>query len=160
VNGLKFHTKSYGAGLKCQNTGVMLRASTPCYATSKDMRPRTGDVDYYGRVLEVIEVIYSPDVKFDLFRCEWIDNTKGKKVDELKFTLVNFKHLMYKKDSVSDEPYILASQADQVWYSKDPIDQDWNVVVPMTPRYGFDQEMEDSRSSLTACPQAEPYGEQ
>ncbi|CAN0921994.1 hypothetical protein LINGRAHAP2_LOCUS32875 [Linum grandiflorum] len=32
------------------------------------------------------------------------------------------------------EPFILASQAQQVFYVADPIDKDWNVVIKTTPR--------------------------
>lgn len=55
-----------------------------------------------------------------LFKCNWVDTKVGKKVDEFKFTFVNFNHLLYKDNQVGDKPFILASQAEQVWYVQDP----------------------------------------
>ncbi|CAL5376862.1 unnamed protein product [Camellia sinensis] len=66
--------------------------------------------------------------------CNWIDNNKGLKQDDFGFTLVNFNHLLYAKKQDSDEPFILASQAQQVFYVNDSIDEDWNVVLKMKPR--------------------------
>ena len=64
-----------------------------------------------------------------MFKCNWIDNNMRMKQDELKFTLVNFKYLLYKENRVVDEPFIIASQAEQVWYVQDPVEPDWRVVV-------------------------------
>ena len=59
-----------------------------------------------------------------LFKCDWVDNRTGKKEDEYKFTLVNFNHPLYPNNRETDEPFILASQAEQVWYVQDPIEPD------------------------------------
>ncbi|KAG5566650.1 hypothetical protein RHGRI_002267 [Rhododendron griersonianum] len=58
--------------------------------------------------------------------CDWIDNNKGLKHDDFGFTLVNFKHLLYTKNQERDEPFVLASQAQQIFYIQDPVDDDWN----------------------------------
>ena len=36
--------------------------------------------------------------------------------------LVNFNHLLYRKNRAVDEPFILASQAEQVRYVQDPLE--------------------------------------
>ncbi|KAL0463284.1 UNVERIFIED_CONTAM: hypothetical protein Slati_0216000 [Sesamum latifolium] len=73
-----------------------------------------------------------------MFEFDWADNDKGLKQDEFKFTLVNFNHLMYHKHLPTDEPFVLASQAQQVWYISDLLEADWNVVVTMTRRDNYD----------------------
>jgi hypothetical protein len=57
-------------------------------------------------------------------------------------------------EKVSDEPFILASQAVQVYYVSDPIDTEWAAVVQSKPRdvYDFDNlenEHIDNDSGLT-----------
>jgi hypothetical protein len=49
-------------------------------------------------------------------------------------------------EKLSDEPFILASQAVQVYYVPDPVDTEWAVVVQSKPRdvYDFDNLENDS----------------
>ncbi|KAL0281835.1 UNVERIFIED_CONTAM: hypothetical protein Sangu_2986300 [Sesamum angustifolium] len=69
---------------------------------------------------------------------EYINNEEGLKVDDFKFTLVNFNHVMYTGEEYSDEPYILSTQAEQVWYVDEPLELDWKVVVRISRRDNFD----------------------
>ncbi|KAG5557524.1 hypothetical protein RHGRI_007681 [Rhododendron griersonianum] len=62
---------------------------------------------------------------------------------------VNFNHLLYREDQATNEPYILASQAEQVWYVPDPIEPDWQVVIKMSQRGLYDMHSDD--------PQVDPY---
>lgn len=134
INGVRYHTKSRELRRKTQNSGIMVDAKTCSYASAKDTNPLEGDVTYYGYVTDIIELYYAYDCRYLLFMCNWIDNNKGLKKDDYGFTLVNFKHLLYMKPQESDEPYILASQAQQVFYVQDPVEDDWNVVLKMKPR--------------------------
>ncbi|XP_057789830.1 uncharacterized protein LOC131006680 [Salvia miltiorrhiza] len=77
-----------------------------------------------------------------LFKCDWVDYNLGLKHDEFNFTLVNFAHLLYRGNRNIDEPFILASQAQQAWYIQDPIDPDWHVALKMTPRAIFNVDPE------------------
>lgn len=47
---------------------------------------------------------------------------------------MNFRHLFNTREKLYDEPYILASQATQVYYVHDPIDRDWHAVIQSRPR--------------------------
>jgi hypothetical protein len=47
---------------------------------------------------------------------------------------MNFKHLFNTGEKISDEPFILASQAVQVFYVPNPIDIEWVAVVQPKPQ--------------------------
>ncbi|KAK4426549.1 hypothetical protein Salat_1423500 [Sesamum alatum] len=64
--------------------------------------------------------------------------SRGLKQDDFKFTLVNFNHLMKNKNLPTDEPFVLASQVQQVWYISDPSEAGWHVVATMTRKYNYD----------------------
>lgn len=128
INGLRFHTKKRENKRKTQNSGVF---------------SSSGDMLFYGVVQDIIELRYSNDLKFVLFKCDWVDFNTGLKYDEFNFTLVNFKRLLYRKNRNVDEPFILASQVkQQAWYVQDPIEPDWYVAMKMTPRSLFNVDPE------------------
>lgn len=152
INGKRFRVKCMDDCQTTQNSGVALKADTLSYASRKDKNPRVGAVFYYGRLTDIVEVQYTNDIKFVLFKCDWIDNVRGKKEDVYKFTLVNFNRLLYREERASNEPFIMASQAEQVWYIPDPIEPEWEVVMKMSQRGFFDL--------LSSDPQAEPFASQ
>lgn len=51
---------------------------------------------------------------------------------------INFKHLFNIGEKISDEPFILASQAIQVYYVPDVVDNDWADVVHSKPSDVYD----------------------
>ncbi|RVW39643.1 hypothetical protein CK203_109990 [Vitis vinifera] len=65
-----------------------------------------------------------------IFKCDWVDNKNGIKVDELGFTLVDFSKIGHKSD-----PFTLASQAKQVFYVEDQLDPKWSIVLSIPPKY-------------------------
>ncbi|XP_057790149.1 uncharacterized protein LOC131007019 isoform X2 [Salvia miltiorrhiza] len=142
INGLRFHTKMREIRRKTQNSGVFLSASTNSFSSSKDKNPKSGDVSFYGVLKDIIEVRYTNYLKFVLFKCDWVDYNVGLRRDEFNFTLVNFNHLLYRGNRKLDEPFILASQAQQAWYIQDPVDSEWHVALKMTPRAIFNVDPE------------------
>ena len=124
INGFRFRTKDRDLSRRTQNSGVAIKSHTISYASWRDRNPRGGDVTFYGELTDIIEIRYTNAKKFMLFKCNWVDNRTGKKEDEYKFTLVNFNHLLYPNNRATDEPFILASQAEQVWYVQDPMEPD------------------------------------
>ena len=81
VNGFCFHTKDRDKGRTTQNSGVILNASTMSYASRRDMNPREGEVTFYGELSDIIEIRYTNNMKFVMFKCNWIDNNVGMKQD-------------------------------------------------------------------------------
>lgn len=83
---------------------------------------------------------YYDNLRYILFKCDWVDvdTGRGYKIDEFGFPLVNFSHLIHVGKRMTDDPFILASQASQVYYVEDERDKDWLVVVKTKPRDVFD----------------------
>lgn len=60
-----------------------------------------------------------------MFKCSWLDNKGGVKVDDMGLTLVNLKRIGYKTDS-----FILGYQAKLVFYINDlDVVDTWSVVL-------------------------------
>ncbi|KAL6334208.1 hypothetical protein AAG906_006801 [Vitis piasezkii] len=107
-----YHTKERDDLRATQNSGVKIVATTMQIASAKDKNP------------DLVSFI-------PIFKCDWVDNKNGIKVDDLGFTLVDFSKMAHKSD-----PFILASQAKQVFYVQDELDPRWSVVLS-TPQQDF-----------------------
>ncbi|KAA0060339.1 uncharacterized protein E5676_scaffold318G00750 [Cucumis melo var. makuwa] len=70
--------------------------------------------------------------RLPMFKCDWAKIHNVVKVDD-GFTLVN---LHQNQSQFSSEPYILASQAKQVFYARENDNSPWYVVLKAPPR-GF-----------------------
>ncbi|KAH1130616.1 hypothetical protein J1N35_001994 [Gossypium stocksii] len=134
--GLMFYTKSRERLRRTQNCGIVINSSIISYASVRDSNPVEGKVEYYGLLMDIIELDYYGKWKIILFRCDWVDvNTAcGIKKDQFGFTMVNFFWLIHTRQQLIDELNIFSSQVKQVFYSKDPIDEDWYIVLYNTPR--------------------------
>ena len=81
---------------------------------------------------EVVELHYLCGNRVILFKCDWwdvINVRRGIKRDDYGYISVNFTRMLY-----TDEPFVLASQAKQVFYVKDSNESDWYTVVQTQPR--------------------------
>ena len=76
--------------------------------------------------------------RIPVFKCDWVDNRNDIKVDDLGFTLVDFNKTAHKSD-----PFILASQAKQVFYVQDQHDPRWSVVLSTPQKDFLDRERGD-----------------
>ena len=95
-----------------------------CRASAKDTSQVVDLVSYYGRVTEIILLDYNV-LNLPLFRCQWAVRGNGVKVED-GYTLVNLNQCQV---SFNRDPYILASQAKQVFYSTKDDTSSWYVVL-------------------------------
>lgn len=136
VNGYRFHTRFRDSRCTTQNSGVFLTAQTTSFASSRDEKPIIGDVNYYGSIEEIIELDYWGEFSVVLFKCCWYQEEK----DPHGHTRVNFKKLCHKSD-----PYVLASQVEQVFYVEDPIEKMVHYVIKKMPREWSEPGNENTR---------------
>lgn len=128
VNGRRYHTEERDRSRSVQNCGVSLVASTMQVSSAKDKNPIISDMVFYGVIQEIWELNYY-NFTYILFKCAWVDSNKSIKIDELGFTTVDFNRLGHKSD-----PFILATQATQVFYVDDPMNPGWSVVLSLPQR--------------------------
>ncbi|KAH6777596.1 hypothetical protein C2S51_008908 [Perilla frutescens var. frutescens] len=135
VNSFRFHTKTLESTRKTQNCGVRIKAATPSFSSTRDQNPILSDLDYYGILRDVIKLDYGCGRSIVLFDCDWVSSGSRLKKDVDGFTLAKFSNVTRHK-----EPFILASQAEQVFYVQDPTEQEWKVVVSTTARAHYNME--------------------
>ena len=125
IGGMRFHTRELEMQRRTQNSGIAVTG----YKGKEE-------IEYLGVLIDIIELNYGSNHSVFLFQCEWwdISNKKtGIHIDP-HFTSVNFARTWYQ-----NEPYILATQATQVIYLKDPKYRgDWYVVQKIIPRGVYD----------------------
>ena len=112
ANGYRFHTLDYGSNKVTMNSGVCVKGTNY----------NDPDSDYFGMLVEVIELEYhNPSTKrtrIVLFKCDWFDPQKGhgwKVHNEYGLVEIHKKRRFQKY-----EPFILAQQAQQVYYVEYP----------------------------------------
>ncbi|XP_074373767.1 uncharacterized protein LOC141714130 [Apium graveolens] len=133
MNGYRFHTKLRDSRCTTQDSGVFLTALTTSFASAKDKNPIVGDVGYYDAIEEIIEVDYWGAVSVKLFRCCWYQ----KAGDCYGLARVNFSRLCQKED-----PFVLATQVQQVFYIEDPTEKNLQFVLQTYPKDQY-SEVED-----------------
>ena len=78
--------------------------------------------------------------------CDWVERNNGVRENELGFTLVDLNRIGHKSD-----PFILATQAKQVFYINNPLDAQWSVVLAKQPKDYYRRRLdEDDNESLVA----------
>ncbi|XP_070029676.1 uncharacterized protein [Nicotiana sylvestris] len=139
MNGFRFRTMKSELGLKTQNSGVVVKSDE-----------HTGNVDYYGKIRKILEIQYLDNNSVILFQCDWFEvptqgrsQSRGYKRDEYGFICVNVTRVHYTND-----PFILGSQAQSVYYVKHDQNENWHAVVRVRPQNLFDlPEQEDETES-------------
>lgn len=132
VNGYRFHTKDYGQNKSTMNSGICVKGST--YIGN--------ELDYYGILEEVLELQYlGHDNHIVIFKCHWFDPHFVQ--NDTTYKIVDVKH---KSKLRTYEPFILAAQAQQVYYSNYPSPRmkDWWAVCKVKTRILPNYESESS----------------
>ncbi|XP_060674310.1 uncharacterized protein LOC132804260 [Ziziphus jujuba] len=125
VNGVRYRTKVRDDRRVTQNCGIWV------------VGDHDGEsCDFYGVIEGILVLDYRSKHSVVLFRCAWFDtNVKKKKmITEFQITSINVTSYWYKID-----PFVLASQAKQVFYMDDyKMGQHWKVVRKVHHRHLWD----------------------
>ncbi|KAL5558570.1 hypothetical protein UlMin_034781 [Ulmus minor] len=88
IGGYYYNTSEHDSRSTTQNSGAMVEAESLHMSTAKDKNPIYANMLYYGVIEDIWELNYT-QFKIPIFRCKWVDNKGGVKVDENGFTLVD-----------------------------------------------------------------------
>ncbi|XP_073120554.1 uncharacterized protein [Henckelia pumila] len=141
IDGVTYATKERDDVRVTQNSRVSLVAKTMQVSSAKDKNPIMADMVFYGIIEEIWSLDYH-NFQIPMFKCHWVENNNGIKVDDLGFTLVNLNRIGFKLES-----FILGSQAKKVFFVEDPEDPLWSIVLAAPTRESFENangdELED-----------------
>lgn len=139
TNGFSFHTKKRQRNRKTQNSSVVVKGDS-----------ESGEKDFYGVLEEVIILEYDTLVnrtspRIALFKCRWFDvfnEGRGIKRDKFGCTFVNVSRRLQ-----TNEPFALASQIEQVFYTATHNQQPWRLVIKTSPQNYFDFPNDDGNDT-------------
>ncbi|XP_026420318.1 uncharacterized protein LOC113316323 [Papaver somniferum] len=123
INNTRFITKDVKR--VTQNSGVSIESTTLVAGLSETS-------GFYGVLEEILLLDYNHMFQIPIFKCDWAHTNFGVKVED-GFTLVNLKQ---HKNQYCNDPFILAKQARQVFYSRESNTSNWYMMVKPPPR-GF-----------------------
>ncbi|KAF9588810.1 hypothetical protein IFM89_016170 [Coptis chinensis] len=142
ASGYVFSTAEWEINKTTQNSGVKMNAMTSFRSSAKDRNLVDEEATYYGVIRQILELNYF-DFTQTVFYCDWVrieDKANGCYFDpDINLVFVNFSKFR-RSSKFEDEPFILASQASQVFYCKDPTRSDWNVVLDAPKRLTRDMD--------------------
>ncbi|KAL6269216.1 hypothetical protein ACE6H2_026127 [Prunus campanulata] len=122
VNGVKFLGTARDEKLCTQNSGVHVPGGG-----------ESTDIDFYGKLTTVVQLLYKDRYQVIMFKCRWFDtnpNRQGSVKIDQGLLSVNMNRTWY-----DDDPYILANMAKQIVYVDDPkAGSGWKVVQQMDHR--------------------------
>ena len=116
------------------------------------------NIDYYGAFTNVLELQYLGGKRVALFRCKWFDaydKQRGVKMDEYGFVSINCR-----RQSETNEPFILASQASHAFYTMDDMNKGWHVVLKSQPHCSYEMSSSSGPSGLNYQHESDQDGEE
>lgn len=132
INGFVFSPQYHDQNVVTQDSGVCMKAITTFVSSAKDPNGKDAWTMWYGVIRHIMQLEYAHDMHVVVFYCDWVkveDKTNGCKLNhDSSLVMVNLNKLK-SIDKITDEPFILASEASQVFYSKDLKNEDWWVVI-------------------------------
>ncbi|KAH7571619.1 hypothetical protein JRO89_XS04G0102500 [Xanthoceras sorbifolium] len=120
INRFRFHTIFRDEIRKTQNNGLVVREENQI------------DVPYYERIKDIVKLCHTEGNKIVLFDCECYDTTqegRGYKRDRYGIITVNIARKLN-----TQETFMLACQAIQVFYTRGLKDITWSAVTEIKPR--------------------------
>lgn len=117
-----FYIKAKDDGSIMQNNGVMVEVKSMYFSSLKDKNPILATTVFYGVIEEINYVIF----KVPLFKFKWIPKNNIVQTDELGFIRVDLG-----KETSNTKPFIMSTQANQVFYVKDPanLSKRWSIIL-------------------------------
>jgi hypothetical protein len=115
INGCTYYTKAKdNKSVAYQNGDVRI-----------DAIDKSGNnITYYGFIEEIWELDYGENIRFPVFRCQWVKHPNGVTYDNYGLTLVDLANVGYK-----DDPWVLAERVAQVFYIADPMNVKKHIAV-------------------------------
>ncbi|KAH0676268.1 hypothetical protein KY285_024069 [Solanum tuberosum] len=138
INGFRFHTKLLEEKRKTQNSGVLVKGVV-----------NGQNINYYGVLTEIVELQYFGGKRIVLFKCDWwdVDNSgNGVKIDKHDYVSVNTKRKL-----ATNEPFVLASQVEQIFYVKDNLHPNWSIVLNGHSSYFTGGAIDEETFQQDAC---------
>ncbi|CAH9119041.1 unnamed protein product [Cuscuta epithymum] len=126
VNGVKFLTQRRDMNRSTQNSGVSVRGSD--------------DQVFYGQLEDIYELSYGGNNSIVLFKCKWYNTSLDRRGQRRGIKEYKNKMSICIKDVwYENEPFILASQAEQVFYVEDLYNgPQWRVIEHFGHRHIWD----------------------
>ncbi|CAL2231013.1 unnamed protein product [Prunus armeniaca] len=122
VNSVKFLGVARDDKLCTQNNGVHVPGGG-----------ESMDIDFYGKLTTVVQLLYKDRYQVIMFKCRWFDtnpNSPGSVKIDHGLLFANINRTWY-----DDDPYILENVATQIVYLDDPkAESGWKVVQKMNHR--------------------------
>lgn len=137
INGFLFRTIDLEKSLVTQNSGVVVM----------------GDgMEWYGVLKRIITLEFPDEKEVVLFECEWFDvpganRTKSRGFNKDQYGIIDIDTTLRR---YADEPYILATQAEQVCYVKTAKRANWCSVLRLKPRNLFAMPEGEDNSNIVA----------
>lgn len=123
ANDIRWPVKQIERYRTTQDSGVMtigLHIDEPC--------------TFYGDLVNVVQLQFQKGYNVFLFKCQWYNSDPEKMKFDYHLTSVNVNTRWYNND-----PYVLASQAQKVFYLDDlKLGHPWRVVQQIQYRHVFD----------------------
>lgn len=123
VRGYTFGTKESDDKGVSQNSGVSLISDELKLNETIGGTAMYEDTRFFGTITDIWELNYV-HVRVVVFKCDWVNPETGTTIDPLGFTIVDRRKRGYKSDS-----FILATQAEQVFYIQDPANRHAEIVL-------------------------------
>ncbi|XP_026409856.1 uncharacterized protein LOC113304952 [Papaver somniferum] len=142
INGSRFITKDFQR--VTQNSGVSIESKSLVAGRSQ----MSG---FYGVLKQILVLDYQHMFQIPIFKCDWAHTYFGVKIEK-GYTLVNLRQ---HKNQYQNDPFILASQAPQVFYSRESDTSNWFVMLKPPPR-GFHELEEYNEQEDTSCHPVDP----
>jgi len=136
IHDFLFRTASIEVSFSTQNSRVLVKGDDS-----------TGNMDWYGVLKKIITLDFPGEKEVILFECDWYDvpaatknKSRGYSKDQYGIIDIDTTRRRYLND-----PYVLATQVEQVFYVKCANKSNWSSVVRIKPRTLFSMtESEDT----------------